>query len=306
MYRCISLTIALLQFFPSQSSTPSYDDDVFGPLQADRISDERLRNIYVQTRDRFGVIAREEAYTRRIIPRGKVWDELSDEEKAVINRAKEKRINDRRTFILEPKASDDADYIIQAIGIALDSNPPDWISIRAALASTEAGMRYDNRIVPHIRKILEYPRGQKIDGQHAQALRDALRALAWCSTEESLGLLQECVEPDFWLSFPIRTPIISTDPTESVLKMRKAALYAISEADADVCLPVLEKLAQRYPERRYGPWRYPYMFEESAGGAIAFAIWYVKRQEGIPIEFDPFNEWLQQMGLPPVNLDETN
>lgn len=188
----------------------------------------------------------------------------------------------QQRFISQPKIKEDIDYVIQAAHDALGATPPDWSSYRVVLWAAKAGMQEDSRLVELCRAALQKERSEKLSNEHAYALIDSLRTLGHNNSPEAIELLFNCTTEEFWGDQPLRTPILNVNTSTSIRLLRTGAVTAISFSHASLSLPVLEQLADLYPESGRVSFRGDYTFEESIGFPIRQHIWEVKKRDGLP------------------------
>lgn len=193
------------------------------------------------------------------------------------------------------KAAEDIEYIVAAAQEAAALGQ--WDRYRAALWCTETGVGLELRLVTLARKVLQAPREEKLSDARGLAIKDTLAFLGRSPCPEAAALLNEAITVEFWGSDPMRSRMLATETEQSLTIVRHQALANLGCLPSSLSLPLLEKLAQQYPNKSFEPIRSDlYRFEMGAGRCVAEKIYNVKHREGIPGAVDPSEEALR--GVP--------
>lgn len=201
-------------------------------------------------------------------------------------------------FRATPKSAEDLDYIVAAAREAVALG--EWDRYRAALWCTEAGVGLELRLVTLAREMLQVPRGEKLSDARGLAIKDTLAFLGRSPCIEAAALLNEAITQEFWGPDPMRSRMLGPETEQSLTIVRHQALANLGCLPSAFSLPLLEKLAQQYPNKSFEPIRSDlYRFEMGAGRCVAEKIYNVKHREGIPGAVDPREEALRGVSVLP-------
>lgn len=144
------------------------------------------------------------------------------------------------------KDADTQEYLITSLDKALHTEPIDWNTVYTAVLLLLGGIEADPRIPELARYIYQLPRPMKMSDPHGRAYSQMLKVLQLQQSAESAVVLCDAVNKTFWGNTPYHDrPKQSTD--EAVYCMRNVALSSLASISPSISIPLLEKLAQKYP-----------------------------------------------------------
>ena len=183
----------------------------------------------------------------------------------------------------------------------LSAEIPDWAAYRNVIHQLMRAPRDLHGVADLARAALTAPRAEKITAEHGRALLETLDLLGRNDTRESAELLKEALTAEFWGAWPLRSEVLrANDQYAAVQFMRVRSLKALTQLDAALALPALEKLATAYPNKE--PKSAPtseWSFDENAGFMIDQAIYDVRERAGLTVGESPTHRYMRSQGIDP-------
>lgn len=160
----------------------------------------------------------------------------------------------------------DVDYVVAKAAQAVDT--ADWPAYRCCLFTARTGMQRDPQWVPIYQKALTSPRREKVALDHGYALNETLRMLGQANSAEAAALLVQASQAAFW-GAPFAGQVLGAGTKDTLVHLRSVAVSALGLMDAEISLPILQTMADQYPNKQ--PVAKPsseYEFEDGAGYQI--------------------------------------
>jgi len=144
------------------------------------------------------------------------------------------------------KDADTQEFLITTLDKALHAEPIDWNTVYTAVLLLLGGIEPDPRIPELARYMYQLPRPIKMSDPHGRTYVEMLFVLSLQQSVDAALVLSDAVVKSFWGSTPYHDrPKESTD--EAVYRMRNVALSRLASISPNISIPLLEKLAQKYP-----------------------------------------------------------
>ncbi len=160
-----------------------------------------------------------------------------------------------KEYMAEPNTPENQEILIDALSLALSTDPVDWNYVRTVLALMQKGMATDLRITQLADQLFTTPRNIKMSNDYGNCIRAMYHILKQQKTKETADLLYKACSREYWGDDPMHTPSLSKERSEeSIIMVRKFALIYLSEyMPPELSIPLLEQLASAYPDTYVPP-----------------------------------------------------
>lgn len=110
-------------------------------------------------------------------------------------------------------------------------------------------MQRDPRWVSIYQKALTSSRREKVALDHGEALHETLWMLGQANSAEAAALLVQASQAAFW-GAPFAAQTLGAGTKDTLVHLRSVAVAALGLMDAEISLPILQTMADQYPNKQ--------------------------------------------------------